>query len=308
MRRQRRSMILRSMIRMMLLLVCLGPAVSCKTSEDAHALATQMATTATHLSAYYQALAKVIENQARLERLQKATLGVPVDAQDLAQLQNVEDEIEKRAVAARSLAELAEAFNELSTSKAPADVSQAATDLGIELSRIQQLPAASAAPGVLPSAGKILTQYAQERDERNMAKSMDPTMAALSQMFSQERPAYDSINRTYIGLAQSLALDLVNHNQVDQGSLMQPALEPFGLSSRTPSAQVPSGLQDYAREEIKTKGEAEITAHEKASETMDHGLIELSKRAHQLATDGKMPERGTPFTLSDVESWVKQIL
>jgi hypothetical protein len=301
-------MILHPMTWMMLLLLCLGPAVSCKTSEDARALATQMATTATHLSAYYKALAQVIENQATLERLQKANLGVPVDAQDLAQLQNVEYEIQKRAVAAHSLAELAEAFNELSTSKAPADVSKAATDLGIELSRIQQLPYASAAPGVLPDAGKILTQYAQERDERNMAKSMDPTIAALSQMFSQERPAYNSINRTYIGLAQSLALDLVNHNQVDPGSLMQPALEPFGLSARTPSGQVSPGLQDYAREEIKTKGQAEITAHEKASETLDHALIELSKRVHQLSTGGKMPERGTPFMLSDVESWVKQIL
>lgn len=303
MRRQRRSMIW-----LMLLLVCLGPAISCKTSEDARALASQMTTTATHLSAYYRALAQIVENHARLERLQKATLGVPVDAQDLARLQNVEDEIEKRAVAARSLGRLAAAFNELSTSKAPADVSQASTDLGIELSRIQQLPGAAAVPGVLPGAGKILTQYAQERDERNMAKSMDPTMTALSQMFSQERPAYDSINRTYIGLAQSLALDLLNHNQVDPGSLMQPALEPFGLSARTPSAQVTSGLQDYAREEIKMKGQAEIIAHEKASETMDHGLIELSKRVHQLSTDGKMPERGMPFALSDVESWVKQIL
>jgi hypothetical protein len=290
------------------LLVCLGPAVSCKTSDDAKALATQMTTTAAHLSAYYDALSQIVANDARLERLQKATLGVPLDAQAQAQLANIQYEIEKRAAAAHSLAELAQAFTGLSNDKAPADVSTAAASLGTELSSIQQLPDASAAPGALQNAGKILTQYAQERDERNMAKSMDPTIAALSQMFSDEKPAYDSINRTYIGLAQSLAQDLVNHDQVDPGGLMQPALEPFGLSARTPTQQVPAGLQDYAREEIKRKGEAEIAAHAKASNTMENALKELAKRTHQLATEGKMPERGMPFTLSDVESWVKQIL
>jgi hypothetical protein len=300
--RQRRS------LACAVLLVLLGSAVSCKTSNDARAVATQMTTTAAHLRDYYAALSQIVENHAKLERLQKATLGVPLDAQDIAQLQNVEYELQKRSVAARSLAELAEAFNSLSTSKAPADVSLAAADLGTKLSTIQQLPGASSAPVGLQNAGKILTQFAQERDERNMAKSMDPTLAALSQMFTQEKPVYDSINRTYIGLAQSLALDLVNRNQVDPGSLMQPALEPFGLSSRTPSEQVPSGLQDYAREQIKTEGEAEIAAHAKASDTMEKVLDIMSKRVHHLATEGSMPERGLPFTLSDIESWVKQIL
>lgn len=290
------------------LLVVLGSTLSCKTSEDAQALAAQMTTTAKHLGDYYEALSQIVDNHAKLERLQKATLGVPLDAQDQAQLQNIAYELEKRAAAAHSLAELAQSFTELSSSSAPADVSQAAANLGTELSTIQQLPNASAAPAVLQNAGKILTQYAQERDERNMAKSMDPTLAALSQLFTEEKPAYDSIHRTYIALAQSLALDLVNHNQVDPGSLMEPALQPFGLASRIPSEQVPQGLQDYAREQIKTEGQAQIAAHSKASDMMEKALQEISKRAHQLATEGHMPERGMPFSLSDVESWTKQIV
>jgi hypothetical protein len=289
-----------------LLLVLLSPAVSCKTSDDARAAATQMTATARNLSRYYAALSQVVDNHGKLERLQKATLGVPLDDQDLAQLKNIHEELEKRSQMAHSLADLAAALSELAGSKAPADVSDAAANLGTELSGIQDLPGASSASAVLQDAGKILTQFAQEHDERKMAKSMDPTMAALAQMFSQEKPAYDSINRTYIGLAQSLALELVNRNQVDPGSLMEPALEPFGLASRLPSEKVPQGLQDYAREQIQSRGQAEIAAHARASETLHGALKELSKRVHQLSTDGRMPER-VPLKLSDVESWIKLI-
>jgi hypothetical protein len=290
------------------LLVLLFVTVSCKTSEDAQATASQMTVTAKNLGDYYAALAQVIENHAKLERLQKATLGVPLNEQDLAQLQSMREVMQKRAEMAQSLADLAAALTGLSGSTAPADVSTSAANLGTELSSIQQLPGSSYAPTSLQAAGKILTQFAQERDERKMAKSIDPTMAALSEMFTQEKTAYDSINRTYIGLAQSIALDMVNHNQVDPGSLMEPALKPFGLWSRMPVEQVPQGMQDYAREQIQSQGQAEIAAHNAASTTLDGALKEMSKRVHQLAADGRMPKRGLPFTLSDVESWAKQLL
>lgn len=287
-----------------LLLVFLGPVVSCRTSDDAQAAATQMSATANSLSEYYAALAQIADNHAKLERLQKATLGVPLDENDLAQLKTIQDEIQKRANMAQSLADLSAAFAQLTGSTAPADVSDAAANLGTALSSIQSLPNASSAPGVLQNAGKILTQFAQEHDERKMAKSMDPTMAALSQMFTQEKPAYESINKTYIVLAQSIALDLVNHNQVDPSSLMEPALKPFELASRMPSEQVPQGLQEYARDQIQSRGQAEIAAHVQASDTLDGALKEMSKRIHELANDGHMRERGFPFKLSDIESWI----
>ncbi len=290
-----------------LLLAFLACPVSCKTSGDARALATQMTATARHLDNYYDALTQLAENHAKLERLQQATLGVPLDEQDLKQLQNVQYELRKRAAAAHALAKLAEAFTELSGSTAPADVSQSASDLGTALSSISQLPGASDAPAALQSAGQILTQFAQEHDERKMAKNMDPTLAALSQMFSREKPAYDSIDRTYIGLAQSIALDLVKNNQVDPGSLMQPALKPFDLASRMPAEQVPQGLKDYAQEQIKSRSETDIAAHAKASDSMDSALKKLSQRTHQLSTEGRMPERDFP-QLSDIELWIKLIL
>lgn len=291
-----------------LLLAILALAVSCKTSDDAKAVADQMTTAAKDLGDYYDALAVLVDNHAKLERLQQATMGVPFDQHDMAQLQDVHAALEKRADAARDLAKLAEAFTGLTGSTAPADVSNSAANLGTALSAIPQLPGAEDATAILQNAGQILTKFAQERDERKMAKSMEPTMSALSQMFSQEKPAYDSIDRTYIGLAQGIALDLLSKNQVDPGSLMDPALRPFGLAARLPTEQVPQGLADYAKEQIKTQGEADIAAHAKASDAMDSALRELSKRAHELATDGRMPERGFTVELADVEKWVKLIL
>ncbi len=291
-----------------LLFAALCLVVSCKTSDDAKPFAAQMTAAASNLSDYYKALAQIVDNHAKLERLQQATLGVPYSQQDMTQLQDVQAALQKRADAAQELAKLAEAFTNLSGSTAVTDVSNSAANLGATLATIPQLPGASDAQAILQNAGKILTQFAQEHDERKMARSVEPTVSALSQMFSQEKPTYDSIDRTYIGLAQSIAQDLVNRNQVDPGSLVNPALTPFDLSSRVPTEQLSPALADYAREQIKTKGTADIAAHAQASDAMDSALKDLSKRAHELATDGKMPERGFTLTLDEVESWTKHIL
>ena len=287
--------------------VLLISAVSCRPSEDARIAATHMATTAKDLDSYYSALESVVDDQAKLERLQKALLGVPLDPQDLSQLQSIHAEMEKRVATAKALAKLADSFIELTGSKAPADVSQAAASLGAKLSDIQQLPGASYAPEALQSAGKILTQFALQHDERKMAESIDPTMAALSQMFTQEKPAYDSMNTTYIGLAQSLALELVKRNQVDPENLLAPALKPFGLTSHVPPQQVTQQLQEYAREQIQSEGKQELAAYAKASAEMDDALKELSTEIHQLATTGHSPAKKTALKLSAVELWTKQL-
>jgi len=282
--------------------------VSCKTSDDARALAGQMTATASSLSDYYATLAQLADNHAKLERLQQATLGVPFDPQDVAQLQDVQADLQKRSDMAHALADLAAAFSGLSGSSAPSNVSASAANLGAALSAIPQLPGSSYAPTALQSAGKIITQLIQERDERKMAKAIDPTMAAVSEMFSQEKPVYDSIDRTYIGLAQSIALDLVNRNQVDPNSLMAPALKPFDLSSRVPTEQLSPGVADYAREQIKNKTAAEISAHSQASDSLDAALKDVSKNTHALATEGHMAEPIFPITLSKVESWIRLVM
>jgi hypothetical protein len=289
------------------LLLLLMPSVSCRTSKDSQTIAAEMTLAAKDLRGYYDALTVVADDHAKLERLQKVILDVPLDAQDQAQLQSIREDMRRRAQMAESLEKLSAAFTELSGSKAPGDVSQAAASLGAQLADIPQLPGASFAPDALQNAGKILTQFALEHDERKMAANLDPTMAALAQMFVQEKPAYDSIYRTYIGVAQSLALELVKRNQVDPGSLLAPALEPFGLTSRMPQQKLPQGLSDYAREEIPLQGQQRIAAQAKASEAMETALHELSARIHELATQGRLQQKSASLKLADVESWNRQM-
>lgn len=295
------------MRRYFLLWICLVlfcAVVSCKTADDARAVAAQMSATAHNLHDYYDAMMEVVEQHEKLEHLQNALLGVPLDEQDIAQLKTARDELEKRADMAQSLAELSEAFSALAKSKAPEDVSQSAANLGNALSAIQQLPGASLAPEALQRSGEILTRLAQEHDERGMAKQMDPTMAALSEMFSKEKSAYESINRTYIVLAQSLALELLQRNKVAAETLTMPALKPFDLAPRLSEEKLPSGLEEYARQQIQEKGQAEITAHHAASTDMDQAMKDLSKHIHELASGrhftGQAPQ---PHPLS-VRHWV----
>lgn len=266
-------------------------------------LAGRLTTAAANLGDYYATLSGIASENVKLERLQQATMGVPFGKQDQAQLQDVQNELQKRADAAHALADLGMAFSGLTGSTAPADVAASAGNLGTELSAVQQLPGASYAPIALQKAGQLLTQFAQERDERKMVRQMEPTLNALSETFSREKDAYNSINRTYIELAQAIALDLVNKNQVDPGSLVEPALKPFGLTSRMPSATVPQGLQDYAKEQIQNEGQAQIAAHAKASDALETTLKNLAQNAHEVAS-------GQPITkhslkLSTVESWIQ---
>jgi hypothetical protein len=300
---------LRSLATWALLLPLFFAIASCRISNDARTTAARMADAANDLSDYYLALSHVVDDQAKLERLQHAMLGVPLDQQDLAQLKKIHLELAKRVVMAQSLTVLSKDFAELAGSEAPADVSSAAESLGVKLADIQQLPGASYAPDALQNAGKVLAQLALQHDERKIATQMDTTMTALSQMFSQERPACDSMNRTYIGLAQSLALELLKQNLVDPAGLLEPALKPFGLTSRMPAREIPQGLQDYAREQIHDQGEQKIAAQARASAALERALRELSVQFHELATQGRL-SRGNNISpkLSDVELWTKQML
>jgi DNA mismatch repair ATPase MutS len=292
---------------LLLLLLFSCSTFSCRTADDARAVATQMSQTAQDLRDYYAAMTEIVEQHEKLEHLQNALLDVPLDEQDIAQLKTTRDELEKRSDMAQSLAELSEAFSGLAGSKAPENVSQSAANLGNALSAIQQLPGASLAPEALQHSGKILTKLAQEHDERRMAKQMDPIMAALSEMFSKEKPAYDSINRTYIVLAQSLALELLQRNQVSAETLTLPALKPFDLAPRPPEEKLPSELEKYARQQIQEKGQAEITAHHAASTDMDQGIQDVSKHVHQLASGEHLTAQSPqPHPLS-IRHWISLV-
>jgi hypothetical protein len=303
-----RNFIRKNAARLLLLhIFLLGAAVSCRTSQDTKTAASRLAGTAEDLHLYYVSLSKVVEQHEKLERLQNALLGVPLDQQDLNQLKTAHEEIEKRAEVAKSLAELAQAYSELANSQAAEKAAQSAENLGSALSEIKQLPGSSYAPETLERSGNLLVTLARKHDERKMAQAMDPTITGLSEMFSQEKPVYGSIHRTYIGLAQSLALELVRRHQVDARSLLLPALKPFGLPPGESGENLSPGLEAYAQQRIHERGQSEIAAHEAALTYLEEALKDAAKQIHTLASGEHLTPAPPQPHKSSVERWTAML-
>lgn len=292
----------------MFLLFCFGLISACKTSKDAVATASQMSTTSRDLASYYSALSQVIDNTSKLEQLQSSLLGTPFEPQDIAQLQDTQQEVQKRANLAKTLQSLSSDFSKLTGSTDSSDVSASANMLGAELVSIKALPTGPPIPDAIGKAGKIIVLLIQEHDERKMAVHLDNTVSAVSKLFTAEKPVYESLYTTYFVLAGSLAQESIKRNWVDESVLLTPALQPFGLSPTavSPKQNYSTVLNGYALQQIATRTVSQTAAQQKASEGMGQALQEMSKRMHKLATDKAMPLRGDPVTLPDVETWLSQ--
>jgi hypothetical protein len=144
----------------------------------------------------------------------------------------------------------------------------------------------------------------QEHKERQMAQGMDATVDALKSLFTNEKEAYDSLNQTYVTLAGSLARECLRRNLVDPASGLAPALQPFSLSAQLSSASDTSGLNAIISDQLNETSSLLVSAHASASTSMLQGITEMGTRIHQLATEGKMPARGTPISLANVENWI----
>jgi hypothetical protein len=284
-------------------------ATACKTSDDAKAAASQMATTAKDLTGYYAQIDAMLENTIRLDQLQSALLSTPFDSQSLAQIKETEQEIGKREEAAKNLQEVSDALSKLTASS---DISTATGNLSTALSAITTLPGGAAIPDALPSAGKEIETLLREHKEREAAAAMDGTVSALAQLYEKETPVYESLCRQYFVLAQSLAKELIERKWIDEGVFLAPALEPFGFSSlisaramEAASPDTAAKLKSYALAQIDSQATEKTEAQQKATAGLGQALDEMSKRIHQLATDKTMPQRGSPPSLADVESWME---
>jgi len=278
--------------------------LSCQSVENTRKVAVQMSQTAQELRDFYMALTVTVAQQAELERLQSAFFAVPLSQQDLTQLESTQEELKKRSEMAESLSEFSQTLAEFAGPKTKETVAQSATNLGIALAGIQQLPGAGFIPEALQHSGNLLVQWIQQRNTRKMAQAMDSTLAALAEMFSREKPAYDSINRTYMELAQSLALELLRRKQIRFDSLALPALKPFGLVPAVPAEASSSSLQEYARKQITEKTDEEMAAYVKASEDLQEMLDFMAQRTHALASGGPLPVTEPQPKSTEIERWV----
>jgi hypothetical protein len=281
--------------------------ISCRTSDDAVAAATQAATTAADLTSYYSAMSQIIAGDVALMQLDTTLRGVPFAAEDRTALSTTASELQKRAELASSLQALSTAFSNLTGSSAPTDVSNAASKLATELTTLKPVKLPSASPVSLPSAigdaSKFILSMVQQHQERKLAPALDKTFAALKETFTAENDVYDSLNKTYLALAGALAKVCIEKNLVDNTSLLSPALQPFSLAARG-STDADALLRDAAKAQIDQASHNLTDAHAKASAAMLQAITEMGTRIHTLATGAPMTSRGAPVTLTTVEGWI----
>ena len=286
---------------LVMLLVC---TFACKVSDDAAAASQQMTTTAADLSGYYNSLAASLTDTIALNELDASISKIPFDAPRRQHILDTLSEISQRKEAAQSLARLASSMNALSGSKASADVSSAASALGNELIKVKALPGGSPVPDALGKAGNLLLQFIQQRKEKEAARAMDQTLAALVSLFEKEKSTYDSISRVHIFLASSVAQDLITRKSIDPSPMLAPALKPFDLAALPVDTELGVTLTSLALTRLQTSANDATQSEMNASTAMLAALQEMSSRVHLLATEKPMPVRGTPFSLNVVESWI----
>jgi hypothetical protein len=287
------------------LVVALMFTTACKTSEDATAAASQMATTAKDLTGYYSQMDTVLDNTIQLNELQSVLLGTSFDQQARAQMKETQQEIQKREDLAKCLQNLSDEFSKLTGARTSSDVQQAAGKLGSAISSLGSLPGAGALPTGLGEAGKEIVTLVQEHKEREAGKALDAIVTALSKMYQQETSTYDSLYSQDLVLAESLAKELVKRGWVSEGELFSPITQPFGLAPPASTPEINKILKAYTEQQIEDRMADQVAAEKKASDCMAKALDEMSARIHKLATDKVMDERTAPVTLSDVEKWIE---
>jgi hypothetical protein len=285
--------------------VLAGSLGGCKVSEDAIAASEQMTSTASALNDYYSALDAEVASTIELYELDAAMSGIPYGDADRKLQEATRAEIGKRKEMAESLAKLAASMGALPRSTAAADVQASATKLGKELVQLKALPGGSPIPDAIGKAGNFLLQIIQQHEEKKAARAMDETLKSVGDLFSAEKPLYDSVARTHVRAAGQIAQDLINANAVDPNPMLAPALKPFGLASLPPSAALQASLKPVELKHLQDATDELINKEEAASAAMLDALREMSSRVHLLATEKPMPLRGAPFSLKLVEQWAQ---
>ncbi len=293
-------------------LLCAIFVLACHTSDDANAAAKQLAATSSELANYYSVMSQIAAATVSLGDLQNALLPhgniLPFSAETRELVVTTSAELQKRADVAKALEGLSSSFSSLAGSTAPSDVSDAASKLANELTTIKALPNLKGSPISLPSGigdvGNLLVSAVQQHDEKKAAPAIEKVLSSLSDMFAAEKDAYDSLNETYLTKAASLAAYSIDQNFVDDTSVLEPALQPFSLTVRGSAAADNPQLKDAAKAQVASTKESLVVAHNNASVAMLQAIQEMGKRFHQLATEGIMPARGTPLTLTTVGNWI----
>jgi len=281
-----RMSVARSMILALAALTCMVLLSSCKTVSQATAAAKQLAGTASELSSYYSEMSTEVDETIALNEVQQAVFDVPFPDNDRAVLIDIRSELGKRATMARSLSKLASAYANLAGSTAPSDASTAASKLGNELQAVGAISKTSSVPTELSDAAKIVLEFAQTRELKTGAKAIRQTVIAVRQVYDREKPECESLCKTRITLAASLAKKLVDKDQVDLNSVLAPALKPFDFSPMLRPGGSPREYKDLAKIEIDELASEQAAASVQSAESISN-LLHAADQNLALVVSGK---------------------
>lgn len=279
----------------------------CKTSDDAVAAASQMATTSQQLSGYYKALQTTFQETDELYQLNEQLYSKPYTTENQQLLKTNETELGKRAQLAADIAALSESFGTLSASTVPSNAASDASQVETDVDKLASLKASSTEQGALKLAVQQLATAIQEHKEREAAKAMQGAVQSLSDLFAKEEDVWNSTEEVYSQIAANLAASLVDANVTDNSAVLDVALTPFGLVRNASTGDMNTKLAPVAKQQIATKKTTMDAAYQSATDGMAKALAQMAQRIQTLADGKPMTEKRAPLSLATVQQWVTQV-
>ena len=154
---------------------------------------------------------------------------------------------------------------------------------------------------------QTLATAIQSHKEREAEKAMSASVKALAAVFAKETEVWNSTEQVYSSIAGTLAANLVDANATDNSAMLKVALDPFGLTPSTGSADTDAKLAPLAKQQIAAKQAAMDASFQSATEGMAQSLEEMGKRIDEVAADKPMAFRLPPLSLATVEKWATQV-
>jgi hypothetical protein len=277
-------------------------AFGCKTQADAVAAASQMVTTAHTMSAYYTALDHVVASTQDAYQAQYALLGTPP-----LDLTDTRDQLRLRANLATEVGDVASAFRKITASTAATDASAAAGSLNAEVVKLHGLSSNDMETKAVTLGVQAIVTLIQEHKEVEASRQVAPLCHQLSVFFDSESKLYDSLNEAYLLTARTVALKLVDTNQVDSSAVFASSLQPFGLSPAISKDDTKKSMQTYLSTQIRATYTIKLKESQQATEALSAALKEMDARIDLVAHDKPMSIRSNPFSLQTVNGWIEAI-
>lgn len=279
----------------------------CKTSSDASAAASQMATTSLQLADYYKALQTTLQQTDELYQLNAQLYAKPYTPENQQLLRNNEAELAKRAQLAADVSTLSASFGSLSASNIPANDASAASQVAADVEKLGSLKTSSTEQNALKLAVQQLASAIQQHKEREAAKAMQGAAQSLSDFFVKETDVWNSMEEVDSQIAANLAASLVDANVTDNRAVLGVALAPFGLVPASSIGDLNEKLAPVAKQQIATKKTAMDETYKTATDGMAKALAQMAQRIQTVADGKPMAEKRAPLSLAAVQQWVTQV-